>query len=85
MLIKYLNDLDRAVQKAQAQPELEQFLRCQECVAILETYLDNQLEPLKRKGLEIMQQLLPLEYADWQAQAASARLCAPPSQLAGSL
>lgn len=85
MLIKYLNDLDRAVQKAQLQPGLEQFDRCEACVVTLERYLDNQMEPLKRKGFEIMEQLLPVEYETWLAELASSRLCQAPSQLAGSL
>lgn len=85
MLIKYLNDLDRAVQKAQSQPGLEQFGRCVDCVVTLERYLDDQMEPLKRKGFEIMEQLLPAEYEAWLAELTSSRLRQAPSQLAGSL
>lgn len=85
MLIKYLNDLDRAVQKARAVPTLEHYRRCVDCVTTLETYLDGQLEPLKRRGVEIMEQLLPADYVEWQAILDAARRQPLPSQLAGSL
>lgn len=85
MLIKYLNDVDRAVQKAQSQPGLEQFGRCVDCVATLEEYLDDQMEPLKRKGFEIMKQLIPAEYKAWQAELSTANACRMPSQMARSL
>lgn len=85
MLIKYLNDLDRAVQKARVQPGIEHYARCAECVETLEGYLDGQLEPLKRRGLEIMDQLLPAEYDGWLAELTAVRQHAMPSQLAGSL
>lgn len=85
MLIKYLNDLDRAVQRAQTQPGPEQFSRCADCVDTLETYLNGQLEPLKRKGFEIMEQLLPAEYESWLAEVSASRSMMMPSQLAGSL
>lgn len=85
MLIKYLNDLDRAVQKAKAAPCVEHYSRCADCVMTLETYLDSQLEPLKRRGFEIMEQLLPADYPAWQAALDAARHQPMPSQLAGSL
>lgn len=85
MLIKYLNDLDRAVQKARVQPGIEQYARCADCVEILESYLDGQMEPLKRKGHEIMDQLLPAEYEAWLADVPAVRLHAVHSQLARSL
>ena len=84
MLIKYLNDLDRAVQKARVQPGIEQYARCADCVEILESYLDGQLEPLKRRGLEIMDQLLPVEFDGWLAEVATVRQVHVHSQLAGS-
>lgn len=85
MLIKYLNDLDRAVQKAQSQPGLEQYGRCVDCVTTLKNYLNDQMEPLRRKGFEIMEQLLPAEYEAWLAELTTSRLYQAPSQLAGSL
>lgn len=85
MLIKYLNDLERAVQRARTQPGLEQYGRCVECATTLESYLSGQMEPLRRKGFEIMEQLLPAEYESWLAELYSARRCVMPSQLAGSL
>ena len=85
MLIKYLNDLDRAVQKAKAAPCVEHYRRCADCVMTLETYLDSQLEPLRRRGFEIMEQLLPSDYPAWQSTLEAARHQPMPSQLAGSL
>lgn len=85
MLIKYLNDLDRAVQRANAQPGLEQYFRCVECVDVLEAYLSGQMEPLRRKGREIMDQLLPAQYDEWLASVNAARQLAVASRLAGSL
>ncbi len=85
MLIKYLNDLDRAVQKARLQPGVEHYARCADCVETLETYLAGQLEPLKRRGLEIMEQLLPVEYDSWLAELSAVRQQPALSQLARSL
>ena len=59
MLIKYLNDLDKAVKQAVDEPSAEQYRECLACVKRLEAYLDSQLEPVRRKGFEIMGELLP--------------------------
>lgn len=77
MLIKYLNDLDRAVQRASAQPGLEHYFRCVECVTVLEAYLDGQMEPLRRRGREIMDELLPPQYGEWLARVQAARHVLP--------
>jgi hypothetical protein len=65
MLIKYLNDLDKAVKLAVDSPTPEQYHQCQVCVTRLEDYLDGQLEPLRRKGLELMGELLPPQFDEW--------------------
>lgn len=59
MLLKYLNDLDHAVQEAQRRPGPRQYGRCMECAAVLSDYLDDQVEPLRRRGFELMEELLP--------------------------
>lgn len=59
MLLKYLNDLDYAVQEARRRPGPEQYGHCMECVAVLSDYLDDQVEPLRRRGFELMEELLP--------------------------
>lgn len=74
MLIKYLNDLDRAVQRTAQSPTLEQIGRCAECVAVLQEYLASQMEPIQRRGFEIMQRLLPADYERWVMEWASATL-----------
>lgn len=82
MLIKYLNDLERAVQRAQRQADDEAIGRCVDCVAVLQDYLVEQVEPIQRKGFEIMAHLLPPEYGEWSACCLSARrraLAAPAS------
>jgi hypothetical protein len=65
MLIKYLNDLDRAVRLAVDSPTPEQYRLCQACVSQLEDYLEGQQEPLRRKGLELMGELLPPQFDEW--------------------
>ena len=66
MLLKYLNDLEMAVQQALDSPEPEQYHQCLECVARLESYLQSQLEPVREKGFQIMGELLPRDISEWQ-------------------
>ena len=73
MLLKYLNELDRAVQAARLRPGLEQFSRCAECVDVLRDYLRGQMEPVRRRGTEIMDTLLPEQFDDWMAMVGVAR------------
>ncbi|PKM22329.1 MAG: hypothetical protein CVV10_04875 [Gammaproteobacteria bacterium HGW-Gammaproteobacteria-14] len=67
MLIKYLNDLDRAVQKARRHKDLDSISHCIQCVSVLQDYLQGQMEPIRRKGFEIMEHLLPSEFDEWTA------------------
>ena len=71
MLLKYLNELESAVQDALASPDPDQYQRCLECVAQLETYLQSQLEPVREKGFELMGELLPSHLRDWQSNRLS--------------
>jgi hypothetical protein len=64
MLLKYLNDLDNAVQEARRRPGPEQIGRCMECAQVLSGYLDGQVEPLRRRGLELMEEMLPSQLQD---------------------
>lgn len=73
MLIKYLNDLDRAVQRARQAPDMDAIGRCMDCVAVLQDYLAGQMEPVQRKGFEIMAHLLPDNFDEWTARWLSAR------------
>lgn len=59
MLLKYLNELDAAVLNAKANPDQSHLKRCFECVDVLENYLQGQMEPIRRKGREIMYQVWP--------------------------
>ena len=86
MLIKYLNDLDRAVQRARLTLDNESIGRCMDCVAVLQDYLAGQMEPVQRKGFEIMEHLLPDDFDLWASKWMSARRSQMPmSRAAGAL
>jgi hypothetical protein len=59
MLLKYLNELDAAVQSAKAHPDSAHVSRCIECATVLEAYLQGQMEPVRRKGEALMRELWP--------------------------
>jgi hypothetical protein len=59
MLLKYLNDLEQSVRAAQQRPSPEQLADCLECIRVLREYLDQQVEPLQRRGFELMGELVP--------------------------
>jgi len=59
MLLKYLNELDAAVLRARTYPDQAHVKRCFECVDVLENYLQGQMEPIRRRGREIMYQVWP--------------------------
>lgn len=87
MLIKYLNDLDRAVQRARQNLDVDSIGRCMDCVSVLQDYLAGQMEPIQRKGFEIMSHLLPDNYHEWTARWLASRRHAsmPLSRAAGAL
>lgn len=80
MLLKYLNELDRAVMEARIRPGLEQFNRCAECLYVVRDYLDGQIEPVRERGEQIVEQMLPEEFDHWMSQVMLPRQSA--SQLA---
>ena len=57
MLLKYLNELDAAVANAKVYPDKAHLSRCVECAAVLENYLQGQMEPVRVKGEELMRKL----------------------------
>ncbi len=59
MLLKYLNELDAAVNDARVHPDRDHVKRCFECATVLEDYLHGQMEPVRQKGEELMRQLWP--------------------------
>ncbi|EKF72901.1 hypothetical protein A11A3_16335 [Alcanivorax hongdengensis A-11-3] len=59
MLLKYLNQLEVAVREAEHHPSEQEYSRCAQCVAQLEEYLAGQMEPVQRRGHEIMATLIP--------------------------
>ena len=65
MLLKYLNELESAVQAALASPDPTHYQQCLECVSRLEHYLQSQLEPVREKGFELMGAMLPSDLRDW--------------------
>ncbi|HEX5676693.1 MAG TPA: hypothetical protein VFX91_01860 [Alcanivorax sp.] len=70
MLLKYLNQLDQAVRELDRHPGPESLARCAECVRVLEEYLDSQMEPVARRGREIMAGMVPASlYARLHAPA----------------
>ncbi|WP_370210452.1 hypothetical protein [Alloalcanivorax venustensis] len=58
MLLKYLNELDQAVRQLDQHPAPESLAHCAECVRVLEEYLDSQMEPVARRGREIMAEMV---------------------------
>lgn len=61
MLLKYLNELEVAVQALADHPDSDTLTRCTHCVATLDAYLDEQMEPVKQRGRELMDGLMPPE------------------------
>ncbi len=58
MLLKYLNQLDDAVRELATHPGPDAVTRRDESVRVLEDYLNTQMEPVARRGREIMRQCL---------------------------
>ena len=58
MLLKYLNQLDDAVRELTVHPGPDAVTRRDESVRVLEDYLNTQMEPVARRGREIMHQCL---------------------------
>ena len=73
MLLKYLNELDRAVQEARKRPGLEQFNHCAECLYVLRDYLDGQMAPVRERAEEIIDRMLPAEFDHWMSQVMAPR------------
>lgn len=61
MLLKYLNELDNAVREADRNPCPETLSHCAGRVAVVEDYLASQMEPVRRRGREILEDLVPSE------------------------
>ena len=59
MLLKYLNELDQAVRDLECHPGPESLAHCADRVRVLEEYLDSQIEPVARRGREIMAEMVP--------------------------
>lgn len=59
MLLKYLNELDDAVRLADQNPDAEALSQCAERLRVLEDYLDSQIEPVRRRGQEIIGTMVP--------------------------
>ncbi|MCG8392316.1 MAG: hypothetical protein MI745_04470 [Pseudomonadales bacterium] len=64
MLLKYLNQLEQAVKEACEHPDGDSVSRCATCVATLDAYLDAQMEPVQRRGRELMYGLIPPHLQD---------------------
>ena len=61
MLLKYLNELEQAVKAVADHPDASTMDRCANCVATLDAYLDAQMEPVKQRGRELMDGMMPPE------------------------
>ena len=59
MLLKYLNELDQAVRELDQHPAPESLSLCADRVRRLGGYLDSQIEPVARRGREIMAEMVP--------------------------
>ncbi|MEQ3636568.1 hypothetical protein [Alcanivorax sp.] len=64
MLLKYLNQLEQAVKAACEHPDSVTVTYCADCVATLDAYLDAQMEPVQRRGRELMDGLIPADLHD---------------------
>lgn len=64
MLLKYLNQLEQAVRAACENPDSATVTYCADCVATLDAYLDGQMEPVQRRGRELMDGLIPADLHD---------------------
>lgn len=73
MLLKYLNELEQAVQEARVRPGPVQYRRCLVQASILRAYLDGQVEPLRRRGLELMEGVMPPELHEQMVRHTPAR------------
>ncbi|ASK34741.1 hypothetical protein [Alloalcanivorax mobilis] len=58
MLLKYLNDLDNAVREADRNPCPAALSECAERLAVVDGYLASQIEPVRRRGREIVDGLV---------------------------
>lgn len=74
MLLKYLNQLDAAIQRAERDPGQDALERCIECLRQIEAYLDTQIEAVRERGREIV--------ADMVSPELNARIQAPKVPLA---
>lgn len=54
MLLKYLNQLDAAIERAERDPGQDALDHCIECLHRVEAYLDTQIEPVRERGREII-------------------------------
>jgi hypothetical protein len=61
MLLKYLNELDDAVREVDRNPCPATLNHCAGRLAIVEDYLASQIEPVRRRGREILENLVPPE------------------------
>ena len=66
MLLKYLNQLDEAIDRAERDPGREALADCIEHLRFMEAYLDTQIEPVRDRGREIV--------ADMMSEALQARI-----------
>ena len=58
MLLKYLNQLEQAVQAYLLQPEQQRLAICAEQVDILDAYLESQQVPVQQRGMQLMASVL---------------------------
>lgn len=68
MLLKYLNELDDAIREADRNPCPATLGHCAGRLAVVEDYLASQMEPVRRRGCEILEKLVSAElYANMRS------------------
>lgn len=59
MLLKYLNQLEDAVQAARERQTLEAYRQLAICVLKVERYLEGQARPIRERGEQMMMTIMP--------------------------
>jgi len=77
MLLKYLNELEHAIEAARRDPDFAHFCCCADAHFVVHDYLQGQIEPVRRRGEAIVERLLPSEFDSWMMQVAAGRSARP--------
>ncbi len=77
MLLKYLNELEHAIETASREPVFAHLCYCADAHFVVQNYLKGQMEPVRRRGEAIVEGLLPGDFDRWMVQVSAARSTLP--------